>query len=109
MKTQYQIRKRRAAQQFEQWAKNNPVPLQLSFPTAGIAELAQHSLGDLLRSVGRIFIETVMESEVQEVAGTRSQPNTKRAAYRWGTEAGFCVIDGQKVPIDRPPSAEPAA
>jgi putative transposase len=102
VKRQYQISKRRAAQRFEQWAKSNPVPIQLTFPTAGIAELAQHSLGDLLRSVGKIFIETVMESEVRELAGVRSQPDAERGAYRWGTEAGFCVIDGQKVPIDRP-------
>jgi putative transposase len=102
VKKQYQISKRRAAQRFEQWAKSNAVPIQLTFPTAGIAELAQHSLGDLLRSVGKMFIETVMESEVRELAGERSQPDAERAAYRWGTEAGFCVIDGQKVPIDRP-------
>jgi transposase-like protein len=102
VKRQYQISKRRAAQQFEQWAKSNPVPIQLTFPTAGIAELAQHSLGDLLRSVGKVFIETVMETEVRELAGVRSQPHAERGAYRWGTEAGFCVIDGQKVPIDRP-------
>ena len=75
MKRQYQISKRRAAERFEQWAKSNPVPIQLTFPTAGIAELAQHSLGDLLRSVGKIFIETVMESEVGTVVGTRSQPS----------------------------------
>jgi transposase-like protein len=102
VKRQYQINKRRAAERFEQWAKSNPVPIQLTFPTAGIAELAQHSLGDLLRSVGKIFIETVMESEVRELVGVRSQPDAERGAYRWGTEAGFCVIDGQKVPIDRP-------
>lgn len=102
MKKQYQISKRRAAERFEQWAKSNPVPIQLTFPTAGIAELAQHSLGDLLRSVGKIFIETVMESEVRELAGIRSQPNAGREAYRWGSEAGFCIVDGQKVPIDRP-------
>jgi len=102
VKRQYQTKKRRAAEQFEQWAKSNPVPIQLSFPTAGIAELAQHSLGDLLRSVGRAFIETVMESEVEELAGVRSSRQTGRQAYRWGTEAGFCVIDGQRIPIDRP-------
>ena len=45
MKRQYRINKRRAAARFEQWAKNNPVPIQLTFPTAGIAELAPHSLG----------------------------------------------------------------
>jgi putative transposase len=102
VKRQYQISKRRAAERFEQWAKSNPVPIQLTFPTAGIAELAQHSLGDLLRSVGRIFIETVMESEVRDLVGVRSEPNAERGAYRWGKETGFCLIDGQKVPVERP-------
>ena len=102
MKKRYQISRRRATERFVQWAKGNEVPLQLTFPTGDIAELAQGSLGDLLRSVGRMFIETVMESEVKELAGERSQPNPERDAYRWGSEAGFCVIDGQKVPIDRP-------
>ena len=102
MKRQYQISKRRAAERFEQWAKSNPVPIQLTFPTAGIAELAQHSLGDLVRSVGKIFIETVMESEVGTLVGMRSQPHADRDAYRWGMEKGYCVVDGQKIPIDRP-------
>jgi putative transposase len=102
VKRQYQISKRRAAEQFAEWAKSNPIPIQLSFPTAGIAELAQHSLGDLLRSVGKIFIQSVMESEVGALAGARSQPNRDRDAYRWGTETGYCLIDGQKIPIDRP-------
>jgi transposase-like protein len=102
VKKQYQISRRRATERFVHWAKGNEVPLQLTFPTGDIAELAQGSLGDLLRSVGRMFIETVMESEVKELAGERSQPNPERNAYRWGSEAGFCVIDGQKVPIDRP-------
>jgi putative transposase len=102
VKKQYQISKRRAAARFEEWAKSNPVPIQLTFPTAGIAELAQNSLGDLLRSVGRIFIESVMESEVREIAGERSKRYGLRGVYRWGSESGFCVIDGQRVPIDRP-------
>lgn len=102
MKKQYQISKRRAAERFEQWAKSNPIPIQLTFPTAGIAELAQHSLGDLLRQVGKVFIESVMESEVRQLVGVRSRPSAERGAYRWGTETGFCVIDGQKVPVERP-------
>jgi hypothetical protein len=62
VKKQYQITKRRAAEQFKQWAKSNEVPIQLTIPAAGIAELAQQSLGDLLRSAGKMFIQSVMES-----------------------------------------------
>jgi len=102
VKKQYQINKQRAAKQFQNWAATNEEPIQLTFPTADIAELAQSSLGDLLRAVGKLFIESVMEAEVEQVVGRRSKRNQERGAYRWGTEAGFCTIDGQRVPIARP-------
>lgn len=102
MRKQYQISERRAAEKFQNWAATNTVPIQLTFPTAGIVELAQQSLGDLIRAVGKTFIETVMEAEVQGLVGQRSQPNFNREAYRWGTESGYCIVDGQRVPIDRP-------
>lgn len=102
MKATYQISKARAREKFIKWAKDNPVPVQLTFPTSQIVELAEQSLGDLLRHVGRIFIESVMESEVEELAGKRSAANPERHAYRWGKEDGYCVIDGQKVPLEKP-------
>jgi transposase-like protein len=102
LKKTYQISRRRAAEQFRKFALASPTPIQLTFPLTDVAELAQASLGDLLRGVGKMFIETVMEAEVEYVAGKRSEPNTKRFAYRWGTEDGFCIIDGQRVPIQRP-------
>ena len=43
-----------------------------------------------------------METEVEQVVGTRSKPNRDRSAYRWGREIGFCIVDGQKVPVTRP-------
>lgn len=102
MKRQYQISKKRAVEQFKGWAQTTDKPIQLTFPTAGIAELAQQSLGDLLRAVGKVFIESVMDSEVEQLAGKRSARGDGREAYRWGSETGFCIIDGQRVPIDRP-------
>jgi len=102
VKKQYQITQRRAAEQFAAWAKTNEVPVQLTIPTVGIAELTQQSLGSLLRTVGKMFIESVMESEVEQLAGKRSERLVGRGAYRWGSEEGFCIVDGQKVPIDRP-------
>jgi hypothetical protein len=102
LKKPYQISRHRAAEKFRKFALASPIPIQLTFPLAEIAELAQTSLGDLLRAVGKSFIESVMEAEVEEVAGKRSQPNPKRTTYRWGSEDGFCLIDGQRVPIERP-------
>lgn len=102
MKKRYQITKLRAAQQFQRWASANPNPIQFAFPTTEIVELAHRSLGELLRSVGKVFIQTVMEAEVEELVGKRSRPDAGRGAYRWGTEEGFCIIEGQRVPIARP-------
>lgn len=102
MNKTYQIARRRAAEKFRKFALSNPSPIQLTFPLAEVAELAQTSLGDLLRGVGKVFIETVMEAEVEQLAGKRSQPNPQRNIYRWGTEDGYCFVDGQRVPIQRP-------
>jgi putative transposase len=98
----YQISRRRAADKFRKFALSSPTPIQLTFPLAEVAELAQASLGDLLRGVGQVFIETVMEAEVEQLAGKRWQPNPQRNIYRWGIEDGYCLIDGQRVPIQRP-------
>lgn len=43
-----------------------------------------------------------MEEEVRELVGERSQPQADRQASRWGKERGYCVVMGQKVPIQRP-------
>src|SRR5246127_3582802 len=47
-------------------------------------------------------MELLMEEEVRERVGERSQPQPDRTASRWGSERGYCVVMGQKVPIDRP-------
>ena len=102
MKKQYQISKRRALDEFKRWAKTNEHPVQVTFPTTDIVELAERGLGELLRKVGRLFIENVIEAEVEEIVGVRSQRNRIRKAYRWGRDEGFCIIDGQRVPLSRP-------
>jgi hypothetical protein len=59
----YQISRRRAAEKFRKFALCNPTPIQLTFPLAEVAELAQASLGDLLRGVGKVFIESSRSEE----------------------------------------------
>jgi transposase-like protein len=102
VKKEYQIQAQRAVEQFQAWADGNVDPVQLAFPTPDMVRLAQQGLGELLRQVGKIFIENVMECEVEQLAGKRSQPDRKRSAYRWGIEQGYVIVDGQKVPIAKP-------
>ena len=58
-------------------------------------------LGELVRKVGRLFIESVLGSEVEQLAGPRSA-RQMRQAYRCRVEQGSCLIDRQRVPIARP-------
>jgi putative transposase len=102
VKKSYQIQTQRALEQFKDWANGDVDPVQLTFPAKEIVQLAERGLGELLRQVGKMFIENVMESEVEQIAGKRSQPDVARTAYRWGNERGYVRIDGQKVPIDKP-------
>ena len=59
-------------------------------------------VGALIRQAGLRVMELLMEEEVRERVGERSQPQPDRTANRWGKERGFCVVMGQKVPIERP-------
>ena len=103
MKPRYQKEAAKAAeQQFQDWAKQSDRPIQLIFPVLEMIELAKQGLGDLVRHLGKMFIEEVLEVETEHLAGPRSKPSEERDAYRWGREQGYCVIDGQKVPIARP-------
>lgn len=103
MKQRYQAAAKDAVDQFRSWAtQEGQAPIQLSFAIPEIVKLAEQSLGDLLRKVGKVFIEGVLEAEAEQLAGPRSKADQERQAYRWGTEQGYCVIDGQKVPIARP-------
>jgi putative transposase len=57
--------------------------------------------GPLLREAGLSRMPLEMEEEVRHLAGERHQQHPARRAHRWGKEDGYCVGDGQKVPIQR--------
>lgn len=102
MKSRYQKEAAKAAEKFQDWAKQTDRPIQLKVAVLEMLELAKQGLGELVRHLGKMFIEEVLEVEAEQIAGARSKPAAKRGAYRWGREQGYCVIDGQKVPIARP-------
>jgi transposase-like protein len=102
VKARYQKEAAQAAEKYQAWAQQSKESIQLKFPAPEMIELMKQGLGELVRHLGKMFIEEVLESEAEQLAGPRSKPTAKRNAYRWGQEQGYCVIDGQKVPIARP-------
>ena len=101
MKRRYQIKKQRAVNEFRQLAANENRNIQMILPMADIVGLLQQGVGHLLREAGLALMSLVMEEEVRHLAGERHQQHDERRAHRWGKEDGYCVIDGQKVPIQR--------
>ncbi len=101
MKKQYQIEKRRAVQQFRRLAAEQNPTIQMVLPLAEIVSLLQQGVGNLLRQAGLELMHLVMSEEVKSLAGERHQQPPGRRAHRWGQEDGYCVVDGQKVPIRR--------
>jgi transposase-like protein len=101
MKRRYQIEQQRAVNEFRQLATNQNPSIQMTLPLTEIVGLLQQGVGHLLREAGLALMGLVMEEEVRQVAGERHQQHAERRAHRWGKEDGYCVIDGQKVPIQR--------
>src|SRR5665811_2492972 len=99
MKRRYQIEQQRAVQQFRQLASEQNPNIQMIFPMADVVGLLQEGVGHLLREAGLALMNLVMEEEVRHLAGERHQQHPARRAHRWGKEDGYCVVDGQKVPI----------
>ena len=101
MKRRYQIEQQRAVNEFRQLATKENPNIQMALPLTEIVGLLQQGVGHLLREAGLALMGLVMEEEVRHVAGERHQQHAGRRAHRWGKEDGYCVIDGQKVPIQR--------
>jgi transposase-like protein len=99
MKRPYQIEQQRAVQQFRRIATEQNPDIQMILPLADIVGMLQQGVGNLLRETGLALMQTVMEEEVRQLAGERHQQHEGRRAHRWGKEDGYCVVDGQKVPI----------
>src|ERR1700728_4896006 len=83
MKKPYQIEAQRAIKQLDAMAADGNPAVQM-------------------RQAGLQLMDLMMQEEVRELVGERSQRQAERTASRWGNERGYCVVMGQKVPIQRP-------
>lgn len=102
MKKPYQIEAQRAVKQLETMATEGNPALQMMLPMAEMIGWLKKGVGELIRQAGLQLMELLMQEEVRELVGERSQRQAERTANRWGSEQGYCVVMGQKVPVQRP-------
>ena len=102
MKKPYQIEAQRAVKQLAEMSADGNLAVQMVLPMAEMIGWLRKGVGELIRQAGLQLMDLLMQEEVRELAGERSQRQTARTASRWGSERGYCVVMGQKVPIERP-------
>src|SRR3989441_2840457 len=102
MKKPYQIETQRAVKQLAEMAAEGNPAVQMVLPMAEMVGWLRKGVGELIRQAGLQLMDLLMQEEVRELVGERSQQQTERTANRWGSERGYCVVMGQKVPIQRP-------
>ena len=102
MKKPYQIEAQRAIKQLDAMAADGNPAVQMMLPMTEMMGWLRKGVGELIRQAGLQLMDLLMQEEVRKLAGERSQPQSDRTAHRWGNERGYCVVMGQKVPIQRP-------
>jgi putative transposase len=102
MKKPYQIEAQRAVKQFEAMAADGNPAVQMMLPMAEMVGWLRKGVGELIRQAGLQLMDLLMQEEVRDLVGERSQRQSERTANRWGSERGYCVVMGQKVPVERP-------
>jgi len=102
MKKPYQIESLRAVKRLEEMAGEGNPAIQMVLPMAEMVGWLHKGVGELVRQAGLQLIQLLMEEEVKLLVGERSQSLPERTANRWGSERGYCVVMGQKVPVERP-------
>src|SRR3954465_2432107 len=102
MKKPYQIESQRAVKRLEEMVADGRPAVQMVLPMAEMVGWLREGVGELIRRAGLQMVELLMEEEVRHLVGERNRPLPERTANRWGTERGYCVVMGQKVPVERP-------
>jgi putative transposase len=102
VKKAYQIESQRAVKRLEEMAAEGNPTVQMVLPMAEMIGWLRQGVGELIRQAGVQLIGLLMDEEVGQLVGERSRPSPERKANRWGTERGYCVVMGQKVPVERP-------
>ena len=78
------------------------LPHQVSISTGEIAGHIREGLLAMACHVGLQVMATLMDADVEAIAGPRGHHDPTRQAVRHGSEAGSVILGGRRVPIRRP-------
>lgn len=76
--------------------------IRLDLDREELRRLVNEELHRSALSVGVRVIAELLEHEVSELCGTRGARSDERKAHRYGSQAGYVVLGGHKVRIEKP-------
>lgn len=102
MKKTYQIEKQAAKERFKARASSSNDQIQFALPLPEVLKLVQDGLMKLALSAFAKLAEELMRWEVGALVGPKNRSAPERTHVRWGAQPGYCVVAGQKVPLEKP-------
>ena len=102
MKKAYQIDERRAIEKFRSHLLNDHGAIQMILPLAEIAQKLRSGVGQFLLHAQLQLLMLIMEDEIDWMTGPAYERGGQKEVRRHGHEDGSVVINGQKVPVQRP-------
>lgn len=76
--------------------------VQLSLPIPRLLGAMHGALESLAGEAGLLVMRALIDEEVEQLVGRRYEHGEGRSASRWGSEEGYVVFGGSKVPMRRP-------
>jgi transposase-like protein len=95
-------KRRPAVRRIERQAREQAAQVQLPLGIEALAEMARESLSSFAVEVGLCLAQCLLEDEVTQRCGPRYRHLAERQETRYGHQAGFVTLGGQKLPIRKP-------
>jgi putative transposase len=76
--------------------------VQLSLPMPKLLAATHGAIESLAGEAGLLVMKALIDEEIEQLAGRRYEHEDSRSRTRWGSEEGYVVFAGRKVPMRRP-------
>lgn len=101
MRKRYQTRRGKSKGKFEV-LNGREVAVRMPLPLAEVWEELQAEVERMTGEAGLKILRAILEDEVTQKVGPAYRPESGLEARRWGSQRGYVVFGGQKIPLDRP-------
>lgn len=82
--------------------ENEEVTLALPLPLTELLAGVRNAVETVAAEAGLLVMKALIDEEVEQYTGPKDQHNPERQGHRWGSEEGYVVFSGKKVPLKRP-------